>query len=72
LFVRTAWIEFHALIPSQRAFAGQWFATDVGDKKIVRLLKLPGAAAQAEQLGEPKLTRYKVVVKTSDVKGAGR
>ncbi|GLC44364.1 hypothetical protein PLESTF_000049800 [Pleodorina starrii] len=49
---------------------GQWFATDIGDKKIVRLLKLPGAPDAAQQ-AEPKLLRYKVVVKTSDVKGAG-
>ncbi|KAG2499991.1 hypothetical protein HYH03_002273 [Edaphochlamys debaryana] len=47
---------------------GQWFATDVGDKKIVRLLKMSG---EAGELGEPKLLRYKVQVKTSDVKGAG-
>ncbi|GFR41097.1 hypothetical protein Agub_g1741 [Astrephomene gubernaculifera] len=47
---------------------GQWFATDIGDKKIVRLLKLSGAMQEA---GEPKMLRYKVVVKTSDVKGAG-
>ncbi len=48
--------------------AGQWFALDKDDKKIVRTLKLSGAAQEA---GEPKMLRYKVVVKTSDVKGAG-
>lgn len=34
----------------------------------MRLLKLSGAA---QEVGEPKMLRYKVVVKTSDVKGAG-
>ncbi|KAG2450199.1 hypothetical protein HYH02_000301 [Chlamydomonas schloesseri] len=47
----------------------QWFATDMGDKKIVRLLRLTGA--KDGEPGEPKLLRYKVTVKTSDVKGAG-
>lgn len=51
------------------AYAAQWFATDMGDKKIVRLLRLKGA--KDGEVGEPKLLRYKVVVKTSDVKGAG-
>ncbi|KXZ56858.1 hypothetical protein GPECTOR_1g774 [Gonium pectorale] len=48
---------------------GHWFATDVGDKKIVRLLKLSGVTPS--ESGEPKTVRYKVVVKTSDVRGAG-
>ena len=50
--------------------AGQWFASDLGDKRLVRLLRLPGTGGAGE-LGEPKLLRYQVVVKTSDVKGAG-
>ncbi|PNH12713.1 Lipoxygenase y domain-containing protein 1 [Tetrabaena socialis] len=56
---------------------GQWFATDLGDNKTVRLLRVGGpggggaGGGAAQEAGEPKLLRYKVVVKTSDVKGAG-
>jgi len=47
----------------------QWFARDRGDGQCVRVLHVGRAAALAE--AALKTRRYKVVVKTSDKRGAG-
>jgi hypothetical protein len=53
--------------------AGQWFARDEGDGALVRVLHPGELSGQLTGPGsDPSCPRrYKIVVKTSDVRGAG-
>ena len=48
---------------------GNWFARDIGDGQVVRTLLTEAATRSA--VGVLRSRRYKVVVKTSDIRGAG-
>ena len=49
---------------------GQWFARDVGDKQVMRSL-FPQGSDRAKAQEGLRVRRYKVEVKTSDIRGAG-
>ncbi|MEW5309958.1 MAG: hypothetical protein WDW38_001797 [Sanguina aurantia] len=50
---------------------GLWFAADVGDKLLSRILLPEGSRVDTALGGPPPIKRYRVQIKTSDIKGAG-